>query len=93
MGIRVITNYTHVCYTKELFPDYLCNHFGLHSSPHSKIAATNVYESGEGLGKIGCNDLVVSLGARCAELLNYKHCFSEIAASNVDELGEGLGEN
>ena len=24
--------HTHTCYTKELFPNYLCNHFGCHSA-------------------------------------------------------------
>ena len=33
-------NYTHICYTKELFPNYLCNHLG----PQSKNGLNIVFE-------------------------------------------------
>ena len=31
-ALRLDRKYTHVCYTKKLFPNPLCNHFGPHSS-------------------------------------------------------------
>ena len=31
------SNYTHICYTKELFPNCLCNHFGPHSALRSRV--------------------------------------------------------
>ena len=33
-----ISNCTHICYTKELFPNHLCNHFGPHSIQHVGIS-------------------------------------------------------
>ena len=31
LGINFPIAHTHICYTKELFPNYLCNHFGPYS--------------------------------------------------------------
>ena len=54
---------THICYTKELFPIYLCNHFGPHSMSGDRDAS-HVSLSSQQFRPIVASQIVPNIAAK-----------------------------